>query len=520
MTPGLGGFVVAGDAAPAWDEALAAAQSALEPAFTVTEDRGAAGSGHHRRTFLDTFDRRLHRAGYVLEYVPTRHGAQLRLSSSIGDCLTQPVTGWRPGRFARDLPDGEVAERVAPIVRPRALLPLATVSTQARVARLLNNDGKTVARLITSHVSVATAAGTTELRPRLDLAEVRGYVGQARRAARIIADVPGLEAATATLAETVLDAAGTRAPAAASGITARMPGTTAVALGLLGLLDALEANVAGVLQDIDIEFLHDLRVAVRRTRSALKLLGDVLPRGYLDRFAADFKWLSDLTTPTRDLDVHLLGFGQMVASLQAAPPEDLAPLRVFLERDRELSLRRLRAGLRSARFRALTEDWRKALIKARDATPRRSVPPTGELAAERIRRAFRKVVRRGAAITDASPAESLHDLRKRCKELRYACEFFAPIYDAGEYGKVIGDLKRLQDCLGEFQDTQVQIDEIRALATEMAGPIPTLLAMGELTAGLARRQRAARSDFERRFAAFAGPAGQLRIHSLLNGSAA
>jgi hypothetical protein len=89
---------------------------------------------------------------------------------------------------------------------------------------------------------------------------------------------------------------------------------------------------------------------------------------------------------------------------------------------------------------------------------------------------------------------------------------------------VLGDLKRLQDCLGEFQDTEVQIGEIRVLATSMlaAGEAPavTLLAMGEVTAGLAARQQAARAEFERRFAAFAGADGQRRMSLLLRGGLA
>ena len=127
-------------------------------------------------------------------------------------------------------------------------------------------------------------------------------------------------------------------------------------------------------------------------------------------------------------------------------------------------------------------------------------------------------------ITPASPHESLHDLRKRCKELRYALEFFAPLYGPSELRNVIGDLKRLQDCLGEFQDNEVQIDEIRSLAAAMLGageaPAVTLLAMGEVTAGLAARQAAARADFERRFAPFAGADGQRRMSALLRGGAA
>ena len=87
-----------------------------------------------------------------------------------------------------------------------------------------------------------------------------------------------------------------------------MPAATALATILTALLDALEANVPGTIRDIDTEFLHDLRIAVRWTRSALKLCGGALPAGLARDFRAEFRWLGDLTTPTRDLDVYLLGF--------------------------------------------------------------------------------------------------------------------------------------------------------------------------------------------------------------------
>ena len=55
-----------------------------------------------------------------------------------------------------------------------------------------------------------------------------------------------------------------------------MPAGAAAAAILLRLLDTIDANVGGVLTDTDTEFLHDLRVSVRRSRSALKLFGDAL----------------------------------------------------------------------------------------------------------------------------------------------------------------------------------------------------------------------------------------------------
>jgi hypothetical protein len=83
---------------------------------------------------------------------------------------------------------------------------------------------------------------------------------------------------------------------------------------------------------------------------------------------------------------------------------------------------------------------------------------------------------------------------------------------------MVGDLKRLQDCLGEFQDSEVQQREIQALAAAMlarqAAPAPTLLAMGEVAGQLGQRQQQARAEFAGRFAAFAGSTGRRRLDAL------
>lgn len=585
MTPGLAGFVAFGEDAGTWDDVLAGVLAALGREFAVAPEHGGAPGGVQRRTWFDSFDWRLYRAGLVLEHVAAHRTGELRLTSvnparpgagptvpvTADDAISQPVTGWPVSRphQPQDLPDGPIAARVVSLVTPRALLPAVTVSSTAAVSRLLNKDGKTVARLLVERPLLAghqaaqpgqaaqsgqvVQPGQAALPPRLTVVGVRGYPGQARRAARIVAAAPGVLPAAEPVFADALRALGRR-PGDYSNkvdakITAGMPVAEAAAVILLRLLDAIEANVPGVLRDIDTEFLHDLRVSVRRTRSALKLFGDVLTAPAaarsncltgddLARFAAEFKWVGDLTTPARDLDVHLLDFEETAQTLKAAKPDDLEPFRAYLKQRRLKEYRALARGLRSARFVALIQDWRAALTRIRDnsknsradATVRsgQSRRQAGEtastLAADRTRRAFAKVAKRGAAITPASPHDALHDLRKRCKELRYVLEFFAPLHDPAAYGKVIADLKRLQDCLGEFQDTEVQIGEIRALATSMlaAGEAPavTLLAMGEVTAGLAARQRAARADFERRFAAFAGADGQRRMALLLRGGAA
>jgi CHAD domain-containing protein len=529
-TPGPQDFVLE---APIGEESaqdlLPAALAALSQAFTVTPEASAPA---RRRTWLDTFDWRLYRAGLMLEFEQARRGGRLLLSWVDGTPQAeQPVTGWPPRRPALDLPPGPVRDRIMVLISPRALLPIVRAVSTASAARLLNDDGKTVARLVADHITVtAVAPGppgtTTELPLRLAVTAVRGYPAQARKASDLLAGVPGASHASQNVFTAALTALGRHPASYTSGvdaeITASMPASVAVARLLLRLLDTLEQNVDGVLRDIDTEFLHDLRVAVRRTRSAIKLLGGVLPSDLARYYGAEFKWLGDLTTPTRDLDVHLLGFGQMTAQLVAASPADLEPFRTFLVRRRAREFRRLAAALRGPRFRAITDDWRKALLEIRDvgaAGQRRRQPTAAELALSTTERAFRRIVAQGTAITADSPPESLHDLRKRAKELRYLLEFFAPLHDPVAYRKVVGDLKLLQDGLGAFQDSQVQREEIHALAdamlAERAAPAATLLAMGEIAAKLTLSQAEARADFARRFARFAGPAGQERIRVLL-----
>ena len=143
-----------------------------------------------------------------------------------------------------------------------------------------------------------------------------------------------------------------------------------------------------------------------------------------------------------------------------------------LARRRAAERRKLSRGLRSARFASVVGDWRKALLVPRATRRTVTGPSTAELSADRTRRAYTRVIRLGVAITDSSPAESLHTLRKRSKELRYVLEFFASLHDPAVYRATLGDLKRLQDCLGEFQDSEVQREDIQSFAVAMLAERP------------------------------------------------
>jgi CHAD domain-containing protein len=127
-------------------------------------------------------------------------------------------------------------------------------------------------------------------------------------------------------------------------------------------------------------------------------------------------------------------------------------------------------------------------------------------------------MRDGNAITDDSPAEALHDLRKRCKELRYLLEFFATLYDPAVIARLVKAMKSLQDNLGEFQDSQVQRESITAYAEQLLArgdvPAATFMAMGQVAEALRARQLRARVEFATRFATFSSRGTRGRFAAL------
>jgi CHAD domain-containing protein len=480
--------------------------AALQPKFALAAgpERGVS------HTWLDTFDWRLHSAGISLEYVDD---GPLIMQFPDGSRLQGPRANKWPA-LLHDLPAGRLRDALAPMVAPRALLSVVTVHRAVRESRVLNADEKTVARLVTESADDGTS--------QLQVQPLRGYEVDGDRVARLLARVDGLAAATTTPYDDALAVAG-RSPVdhehdVAGQLRPQTPAPVAVANVLARFAAAIDDNVAGTIAAIDTEFLHDLRVAVRRTRSILKLAGDVLPAKLTEQFQPEFKWLGDLTTPVRDLDVYLLELDTMAARLASADPRDLDPFRSFLVRHRAAERRRLVRGLRSRRFGQTMSDWRTPLTHvAEDGDG--GGPTVAALARQRIERAFRNVVRRGKRIAADSPSEQVHELRKRCKELRYLLEVFRPLCADAPYRPLIKELKALQDTLGEFQDGEVQREAVREFAGLMmeqgAAPPATVLAMGELAAQLDAHQLNARAALVGRLQPFLAEENRARVKALV-----
>jgi CHAD domain-containing protein len=282
------------------------------------------------------------------------------------------------------------------------------------------------------------------------------------------------------------------------------------------LLQRIRQNDDGVREGRDGDYLHDFRVAVRRTRTGLRQLERVYPRRLADHFADDFKWLSKSTGTARDIEVYLASFERFRVDLGAAIVDDLGPLVDSLRRHQGIERTRCAEAIESDRYATLIRDWRDFLrrptennVEATDAGR-----PVNEVAAERIEAAFRRVVRRGSGLQEQSPADSFHRLRLDCKKLRYLLEFFSVVFPGDAGSQAIVALKRTQDALGAINDLRVQAEWV-ARFPGASGP-----AMRAFAAYLAERQQAERRAFLEPFATFIGEDSAAALQRFLRGGKA
>lgn len=277
---------------------------------------------------------------------------------------------------------------------------------------------------------------------------------------------------------------------------------------LLDQVGQIERNLDGTLENIDSEFLHDLRVAVRRSRSALSRMKGVLPQTVEDRFGQELAWVGSITTPVRDLDVYLLDYPKYRDQLRPDLQGDLEALHAFLVEKHKEARTQLVEDLSSKRFKDFMAKWRAFLkrpVPARPTAPNAALP-VGELADKRIWKSYRKVITEGGVIGDDTRAEALHDLRKTCKKLRYLLEFFASLYPEDKISALVKTLKGLQENLGDFQDLDVQADALhnyseQMLASGISDP-KVFLAMGVLVESFMARKVKVRAEFAERFKSF------------------
>jgi len=226
-------------------------------------------------------------------------------------------------------------------------------------------------------------------------------------------------------------------------------------------LNHMMANEAAALAGADAEGIHQMRVALRRLRSALSVFRPFVPEAQMAALQGEIRWLAGTLGPAREWDVFL---ADLLAPVQSeaertapALAADLTQLHQAALSRRSESYQLARAAILSQRYGALllqfgawleTRGWRNQPLDPEALT---LFQPVTTLADRLLTKRHRRARRAGSGFAQLTTDER-HQLRIALKKLRYAVEFFRSLYDEKEVRRYLGHLTALQDALGHLND--------------------------------------------------------------------
>jgi triphosphatase len=458
----------------------------VHPALRAVK-RGRARLSRLVSTYLDTPEFRLAKRGIVLRV--RQDGVKWRqtvkgppLAEAGGALHARPEYEWPLAAPRLDpslLAETPWRKLLATCVRNGTLRGRFTTDFERRAIPLQFADG-TRASLC---VDLGTIRTATRDRRRVPIAEIEIELesGEPRRlfelALALAADLP-LTAAAANKAERGVALVhghpdGWRAPERARAVPLRKGTRAGPALAAIAAecLRQVAANAAGLLADRDPEWIHQMRVGTRRLRSCLTLMAPFVVAADAEFVATEAKWLAGALGPARDWDVFATETLPPLAAHFAGDTvaaSDLARLRARLAPRRRAAREVARAAVRSPRFTRLLLTAGALCASPALATPPvtdgESPPAARRYAIDLLTKRHRKLGKRGAGLAVASPEER-HAVRIAAKKMRYAADFFAPLFPPNRARAYLRALACLQDALGHFADATTAA----RLAGELAG---------------------------------------------------
>jgi triphosphatase len=210
-------------------------------------------------------------------------------------------------------------------------------------------------------------------------------------------------------------------------------------------------NRQAVLESDDPDGAHQLRIGLRRLRSALRALRPLVDRDCLRAFERSARDQGRSAGMLRDADVMISGILAPMEAL-ASDKSGFAELHAALVRDRQDKGDEVRAALRSPAWTKLQlylTLWPPILEES--AARKR---PIAKYARNVLRKAWKKSAKLGQNLKELD-AEQRHEMRKALKNLRYQTEFFAPLFERSDTRRFIEQLKTLQDVFGYINDVRM-----------------------------------------------------------------
>jgi inorganic triphosphatase YgiF len=217
------------------------------------------------------------------------------------------------------------------------------------------------------------------------------------------------------------------------------------------------------------EGVHQMRVAVRRLRSAISSLKKFLPQDDVQWVADELRWLGGTLGPARNLDVFA---AELVRAARTGLPDEAGwdDLAATLDRLRVAAYDQIREVILSRRYTASmlrllrwfeASDWRRHSVSDEP-----DAMTSGAIAPGVLERRRRKVRQRGKGFGSLAPRER-HELRIAVKKLRYTIELFGSLFDKDGLGRFVSRLKRLQGDLGYANDVRVAHEFVTELFAQI-----------------------------------------------------
>lgn len=466
-----------------------------------------------KATYFDTDDLSLRKAGYVLrvrdeggqfvQTIKTVNGASVATRTEIKSLVRK----LRPSIKA--IEDKTVREAVEKVLRRRKLAPIFATETRRTTMRLTPEPE--------SEIEIAFDAGAINCgEEKLPINEVELELLRGRPAALVACARDLMAGSDLVLSLQSKSERGyvqvrkaTMLPVSAERVHLPPRANADEAFGsiITHCLRHLMGNWAAVVEVRDAEGVHQMRVALRRLRSALSLFAAPF-RPAMMPLEEEMRWIGSVLGRARDLDVLLDEVFKPVA--QAHGSDIRLHALAELTRERQaLAWDELLSALGSERFRKLvfetsaatvTRPWVQSAAGGGEA-----LLPAAAFARERLAKRYGHLRKAGKRIAKLDEQER-HALRIKLKKLRYAVDFFASLWPKRRTLAFRDRLSDLQDVLGEMNDAAVAralVADILAARTNAAEAQAIAYASGVVVGWHVGHLRDRHEKLEKRWQAFA-----------------
>ncbi len=429
-----------------------------------------------------------------------------------GNPIDSSLLGTTPKSFFPDsITDTALATTLKNLSKIRALMLRGSVATTKQVTRVLDQNEKTVVLLEQRAFLDASGQIRTLF---IKITPVRGYPKEFEQLTTSLENCPESKGKTTykTMYSALLDAANCKPGDYTSKPFVRLdpeePIQQSACKLLLSPLAIIAVNEPWIAKNIDTEFLHDFRVAIRRTRSILARLKDIFPPDELAQYKIAFRDLGKRTNTLRDQDVYLLQAERFNNLLPPAMREPLEPFFSDLRTCHKKELKTFSRYLASEEHKLFLQQWKSFLASGLPSDPGccpAAQTKTSAIAVASVKKAWKKVIRHGRDISRVATDTELHALRIDCKKLRYLLEFYASLFPAKKLASVVGQLKTLQDNLGVFVDLSVQQNYLYSYLTSLdctSKSHALAASLGGLITALFNQREEVRQHFHETFSTF------------------